>query len=60
MERVECRQLFGETVLLLGQVRPAGYNPCGRTPRQAWAGMAREERNAIRGQRQTSERPWAS
>ena len=36
MEPVECRQLFGETVLLLGQVRPAGYNPCGRTLRQAW------------------------
>ena len=30
MERVECRQLFGKTVLLLGQVLIAGYDHWGR------------------------------
>lgn len=40
-----------ETVLLLGQVRPAGYNPCEvEHCARHGAGMGREERSAIRGQ----------
>ena len=50
MERVACRQLFGETVLLLGQVRPAGHNPCAEHCARHGAGRGREERSAIRGQ----------